>query len=106
MPGKDNATKLSSLAHYWATKDLWEDAGVITSKPTHAHQGTRACHAQDAGAEILAIKQHGSWGHGHVATHYLTRIPHKVAFQMAGCTHPNERLWLARNTIIPPLKLQ
>ncbi|KAF9324398.1 hypothetical protein BG006_000556 [Podila minutissima] len=25
---------------------------------------------------------------------------------MAGCTHPNERLWLARNTIIPPLKLQ
>ncbi|KAI7816641.1 hypothetical protein BC939DRAFT_508130 [Gamsiella multidivaricata] len=25
---------------------------------------------------------------------------------MAGCTHPNERLWLARNTVIPPPELQ
>jgi hypothetical protein len=96
----------SPSAQRAGAKQLWESAGVVTSKPTHGHRGAGARHAQEAGADIESIAQHGNWNHRRVATHYLSRIPSEVAMKLAGCTLPNERLWLPRATLIPSLELQ
>lgn len=40
---------------------MFQSAGVVTHKSTHAYRGTGACHAQDQGAQIAEIEQHANW---------------------------------------------
>lgn len=102
-----NATvPVSYSVHYATSRSSWIQAGKPSNKSTHEHRGAGARHAQEAGADVSAIAQHGHWLHDRVSTHYLSHIPSGVALKMAGCTMPGERLWLARNTLIPPIALQ
>jgi hypothetical protein len=79
---------------------------VVFKKKTHVARGTGSRHAQDAGADIASIENHGGWGQGRVSTHYLSRVSDDVPSEMAGCTLQGERLWLSRNTLLPPVELQ
>ncbi|CAO3567962.1 unnamed protein product [Mortierella alpina] len=55
---------------------------------------------------ILFRSNHGGWGKGRVSTYYRSRISDVVPSKMAGCTLQRERLWLSRNTLLPPVELQ
>ncbi|KAF9942954.1 hypothetical protein BGZ65_001177, partial [Modicella reniformis] len=74
----DPMKQLSSISQYSARK-MWENEGVVTSKPTDAHRSDGARHAPEAGADTEAIAQHENWDHRRVDTHYLSRIPSEVA---------------------------
>ena len=106
MPGRTSDDQLSPAAHYASIRQLFIAAGVISKKKTHLPRGAGSRHAQDAGADIAAIENHGGWGKGRLSTHYLSRISDDVPSKMAGCTLPGERLWLSRNTLLPPVELQ
>ncbi|KAG9319267.1 hypothetical protein KVV02_003331 [Mortierella alpina] len=106
MPGRFAFKEFSSGAHYATVKALFNAVGVVSKKKTHVSRGTGSRHAQDAGADIASIENHGGWGKGRVSIHYLSRISDDVPSKMAGCTLPGERLWLARGTILPPVALQ
>ncbi|KAF9930897.1 hypothetical protein FBU30_011095 [Linnemannia zychae] len=103
---KDYTTPVSYSEHYATSRSSWTQAGKPSTKSTHEHLGAGARHAQEAGADVSTIAQHGHWLHDQVSIHYLSHIPSGVALKMAGCTTPGERLWLARNTLIPPVTLQ
>ncbi|KAF9280818.1 hypothetical protein BGZ74_002516 [Mortierella antarctica] len=97
---------MSSSTHYNAQKSEMQAANVLSSKVTHAGHQAGAQQAQSAGATIEEIAQHGNWLHQWVATHYLSEIPERVPLKLAGFTHHQERFWIARNTVIPPVELQ
>ncbi|KAF9954456.1 hypothetical protein BGZ72_004593 [Mortierella alpina] len=98
MPGKYAFKEITSGAHYATVKALFDAAEVVSKKRTHVARGTGSRHAQDAGADIASIENHGGWGKGRVSTHYLSRISDDVPSKMAGFTLPGERLRLARGT--------
>ncbi|KAF9271229.1 hypothetical protein BGZ68_003992, partial [Mortierella alpina] len=62
MPGKSASEQLSPAAHYASIKQLFLAAAVISKKKTHAPRGAGSRHAQDAGADIASIENHGGWG--------------------------------------------
>jgi hypothetical protein len=47
-----------------------------------------------------------SWNNRRVVLFYLSGITKNVPHKLAGFGGENERSWLARNTLIPPLELQ
>ncbi|KAF9112015.1 hypothetical protein BGX27_004131 [Mortierella sp. AM989] len=73
---------------------------------THRFRGTGARHTQEAGADPESIAQHRNWSTVRLTTHCLDSISPRVALRMAGFKMDNERLWLPRNTYIPPVELQ
>ncbi|KAF9112136.1 hypothetical protein BGW39_004122 [Mortierella sp. 14UC] len=76
------------------------------NKVTHRGRIHGSQYAQACGASVEAIAQHGNWALNRLATHYLSRVDAGVALYMAGFNPPNERLWLLRNIMIPPVELQ
>lgn len=77
-----------------------------SKKKTHAGRRAGAQHAQLAGADIAEISQQGGWNRDRVVTHYMSNVPHVVPYKLAGFRRDGEDLWLARNTLIPPVELQ
>ena len=87
-------------------KQEMERANITSSKVTHAGRGSGARHAQEMGAGIEEIAQHGHWNNNRVVLFYLSGVPKDVPHKLAGFSNPTERSWLPRNTLIPPLELQ
>ncbi|KAI8604867.1 hypothetical protein EDD21DRAFT_184522 [Dissophora ornata] len=107
VSGNDKMLEISNTAQYLAHKAIMEQANVKDRKKVthrgriHGSQFTQAC-----GTSVKAIAQHGNWAHNRLSTHYLSRVDASVALHMAGFNPPNERLWLPRNTSVPPMELQ
>jgi hypothetical protein len=87
-------------------KQEMERANITSKKVTHTGRGSGARHAQEMGAGIEEIAQHGNWNNSRVVLFYLSGIPKDVPHKLAGFRGQGERSWLARNTLVPPLELQ
>ncbi|KAG9320896.1 hypothetical protein KVV02_008680 [Mortierella alpina] len=71
IPGRFAFKEFSSGAHYATVEALFNAAGVVSKKKPHVARGTGSRHAQDAGADIASIENHGDWG--------------KVVYQLIAC---------------------
>ncbi|KAF9567067.1 hypothetical protein EC968_003501 [Mortierella alpina] len=107
VSGNDKLTEISNAAQYLAHRSIMEQANVKDRKKvTHRGRVHGSQFAQACGASVEAIAQHGNWALNRLSTHYLSRVDAGVALHMAGFNPPNERLWLLRNNVIPPVELQ
>ena len=105
--GNDPLVGMSDTTQYSGHRSIMNLAGVKDKKKvTHRGRVRGAQFAQACGATVEEIAQHGNWALNRLATHYLSSVNPGVALQMAGFDQPLERLWLPRNTVIPPIELQ
>ncbi|KAI8360067.1 hypothetical protein B0O80DRAFT_483904 [Mortierella sp. GBAus27b] len=84
----------------------WKWNVPTSKKVTHAGRGSGTRHAQEMGAGIEEIAQHGNWNNSRVVLRCLSGIPKDVPHKLAGFGGQGERSWLARNTLVPSLELQ
>ncbi|KAI7821513.1 hypothetical protein BC939DRAFT_455417 [Gamsiella multidivaricata] len=76
--GRDEFSPLSSSDHYQMHKQEMERENITSKKVTHSGRGSGARHAQEMGAGVEEIAQHGNWNNSRVVLFYLSGIPKDV----------------------------
>lgn len=102
----DKEEGISGVQQYNATKKIFLEHGIHTSRVTHGGRHAGAMEAESLGIPIDSIKKGGGWKDrlGRLETHYLGKVPSEFARGMAGFW--NKPFGLERNRVDPPLELQ
>lgn len=102
----DKEEGISAVQQYKATKQIFLDHGIHTSRVTHGGRHAGAMEAESLGIPTNTIKKGGGWKDrlGRLVTHYLGKVPSEFARGMAGFwTKP---FALERNRVDPSIELQ
>src|SRR5690554_215280 len=107
LPGKKGPTvAISPGAQYDACKAVFANHSIFSTKITHGGRHAGAREAEQHGVSRDDIAAGGRWmvGQNKLGLHYLSRLPIRCAFAMAG--FKDKPFSLPRNKINPPIELQ
>ena len=98
-------TPVQYTTFYAHLNAAFADAGIISSKVTHAGRASGALMAQLHGAAIDSIRSHGGWNNSALDQSYLTEIPKDSMLAVAGFSPRTESYSIDRDEIDVPEEL-